>query len=178
MKKSILSLISVLGISFLIAMTSVSFAADIAKIGVVDFQKVITESDAGKALEAELKQKGEKMQDDLKQKGKEIDDLSQQLAREAMVMSSDKREEMQRELEIKKYDFQALQKKYENQLRQLQIERLKKIQDEILKVAENIGKREGYLLIVDRNSAVYYPEKIDITDQIIREYNEKRAKGD
>ena len=50
-----------------------SYGADVAKIGVVDFQKIIDKSDAGKKATIEINKRGKALADDLKKKGEEID---------------------------------------------------------------------------------------------------------
>ena len=151
-----------------------AYGADVAKIGIVDFQKVLTESEAGKKVQAEIQKKGRKMESDLKELGEEIESLNKQLQRDSMVMSKDKRQKKQRELEIKKYDFQSMQKKYQSQFREMENKLVGKLQEEIFDIAETIGKREGYLLIIEKSAAIYYPGTIDITDQVIKAYNEKQ----
>lgn len=150
-----------------------AFGADVAKIGIVDFQKVLTESKAGKAVQAEIQKKGREMESSLKELGQEIESLNKQLNRDAMVMSKEKREEKQRELEIKKYDFQSMQQKYRSKFREMENKMVEKLQKEIFDIAETIGKREGYLLIIEKTAAIYYPSTIDITDKVIKAYNEK-----
>lgn len=151
---------------------SPAFGADIAKIGIVDFQRILTESEAGKDIQAQLQKKGRSMETDIRGLGNEIEELRQQLDRESMVMSRKKREEKQRELDIKKYDFQSKQKQYQSQLRELENNLLEKLQSEIFSLAEEIGKEEGYLLIIEKSATIYYPNSIDITDKVIEEYNE------
>ena len=152
-----------------------AWAADVAKIGVIDFQKVISESEAGKKVQEEIQQKGREMETELQDLARQIEELDKQLARDAMVMSKEKRQEKQRELEIKKYDLQSMRKDYETQFRQIQSKMVGKLQDEILALAEELGRKEGYLLIIEKNAAVYYPSAIDITDEMIRKYNESNA---
>lgn len=150
-----------------------AWAADVAKIGIIDFQKVLTESEAGKAVQGKIQEKGREMEKNLRVLGQEIETLSEQMTREAMVMSKEKREEKQRELEIKKYDFQSLQKKYQMEFRELESIEVEKLQKEIFALAEKIGKKEGYLLILEKTAAIYYPTSIDMTDGLIEEYNKK-----
>ena len=76
-------------------------AADVAKIGVLNMQRVLGTSDAGKAAQAEIKTQRDKMLEDLKVKGAEIDALGKQFERESMVMSKEKREEKEREYRIR-----------------------------------------------------------------------------
>ena len=148
-----------------------AWGADIAKIGIVDFQRILTESEAGKDIQAQLQKKGREMETDIRELGTEIETLQEQLNRESMVMSRKKREEKQRELDIKKYDFQSKQKKYQSELRELESKLLEKLQTEIFSLAEEIGKEEGYLLIIEKSAAIYYPNSIDITDKLIEKYN-------
>ena len=145
-------------------------AAD-SKIGVVDFQKVLTDSETGKKIQAEMQEKGKGMEAKLMAAGKEIEGLAEQMSREAMVMSKEKREEKQRELEIKKYDFQSLQKKYQMEFRELEGIQIEKIKNEIFKMAAKIGEKEGYLLIIEKSAVIYYPKSVDITDQLIKQYD-------
>ena len=49
--------------------TNSLFAADVAKIGVIDLQKVLGTSSSGKSIQAQLKKQKEKLESNLKQKG-------------------------------------------------------------------------------------------------------------
>ena len=86
------------------------FAADVAKIGVIDLQKILETSSAGKAIQTELKKEKDKMESDLKKKGAEIENIRKRLERESMVMGKEMREEKERESRIKINDFKSLQK--------------------------------------------------------------------
>ena len=147
------------------------FAADVAKIGVIDAQKVLMESDAGKAVQAEINKVGQEMQAKLETLGKEIKDLEQKLERESMVMTKALREEKAREIRIKVNDFKAQQKQYRQELQGLEKKHLGRIRNEILAVAEEIGKEGNYLLIVENVGILYSPNSIDITDTLIKKYN-------
>ena len=153
-----------------------SLAADIAKIGVVDLQRVMETSDAGKSAQAQIKQQKEKMETDLKDKGAEIEQIRQRLEREAMVMSKESREEKEREVRIKLNDFKTLQKKYRNDLQELEKKLVTQLRDDTIALVAEIGKKEGYLLIISRVGVLYSPNTIDVTDQLIKRLNEQHAK--
>jgi outer membrane protein len=153
-----------------------SLAADVAKIGVVDLQRVMETSDAGKAAQAQIKKQKEQMEADLKKKGTEIEQISQRLEREAMVMSKESREEKEREARIKLNDFKTLQKKYRSSLQELEKKLVTELRDDTIALVDEIGKKEGYLLIITRVGVLYSPNSIDITDQLIKRLNERYAK--
>jgi outer membrane protein len=161
------------GIFFLAASVH---AADVAKIGVVNFQKVLDTSEGGKKVKEELTNQGKELEADLKKKGTAIEELKKQIEREALVMSKESREQKEREFRIRVNDFKALQKKYENQLQRAQKRLLTKVKEDVLEVVREMGKKEGFLLIIERISVMYAPNSIDITDRIIEKYNSKIAK--
>ena len=154
-----------------------AYAVDVAKIGVVDFQKILETSNAGKAGQAEIKKQGEKMESDMKKRGAEIEELNKKLEKDAMVGSKEMREEKEREAQIKIFDFKNLEKKYRAELQKLQTEIVVRIQKEVDAIVDEIGKKEGYLLVIEKREAgVYYaPASVDITDKLIQQYNAKFA---
>jgi outer membrane protein len=157
----------------IIAFALPALAADIAKIAVVDFQRVLLESAPGKAVQETIQTRGREMESDLRKKGEEIEQMTEQFNRDAMVMSRDKRDEKQREMEIRRYDFQTLQKKYQSEIRELENRMIEKLKVEIFEITEDLGQKEGYLLIIEQGAVVYSPAAIDITDKVIAAYNAK-----
>jgi len=156
---------------FFLLLCSISYSADVAKIGVVDFQKILQESSAGKVAQAEINKHGKKMELDLKKKGAEIEAMRKKLQEEMMVMNREMRLEKEREIRIRTNDLNTLQKKYMGDFRLQESRLLNRIQKEVVKIVEKIGKQEGYLLIVDKRTVVYSPGTIDITDNVIKKYN-------
>lgn len=152
------------------------FCADVAKIGVVEFQRLFENSDAGKEIKAEITVQGKKMEAELKKKGSEIEELKKRLEREALVMSKEMREEKEREFRIKVNDIKTLQKKYEVTLQGIQKKMMAGLQSDTLEIINGIGKSEGYLLIMDKRGVLYSPGTIDITDEVIKKYNAQYAK--
>ena len=159
-----------------LGMSDLCLAADVAKIGVVDLQRVMETSNAGKAAQAQIKQQKDKMETDLKDKGSEIEQIRQRLEREAMVMSKESREEKEREARIKLNDFKTLQKRYRTELQRLEKRLVSQLRDDTIALVDEIGKKEGYLLIISRVGVLYSPNTIDITDKLIKRLNEIYSK--
>lgn len=150
--------------------------ADVAKIAVVEFQRLFENSDAGKEIKAEITTQGKKMEAELKEKGVEIEEMKKRLEREALVMSKEMREEKEREFRIKINDIKTLQKKYEADLQGVQKKLMGGLQSETLEIIDQIGKSGGYLLIMDKRGVLYSPTTNDITDEVIKQYNAQYAK--
>jgi outer membrane protein len=168
--------VTAVGILFCLLSGGESPAADVAKIGVVDIQRILENSNAGKAAQSELKKQKDQMESDLKKKGSEIEELRNRLERESMVMSKETLEEKEREVRILMNDFQSLQKRYRSELQALERKLMGELQKDILELVNEIGKREGYLLIVSRIGVLYSPQSIDVTDELIKQLNLRKAK--
>jgi outer membrane protein len=153
-----------------------AMAADVAKIGVVDLQRVLETSNPGKAAQAEIKKQKEKMETDLKQKGAEIEQIRQRLERESMVMNKEAREEKEREARIKLNDFKTLQKRYRSELQALEKKLVNELHGEVFSIVADLGKKEGYLLIISKIGVLYSPTTIDVTDNLIEQLNRRYAK--
>jgi len=153
-----------------------AFSADPVKIGVVDLQKILETSNSGKAAQNELKVQRDKMQADMKQRGNEIQEIESRMQREAMVMSRETREEKEREHRIKVSDFQALQRKYQSDLQEVERKLMGKLQTEITSLVSDIAKKDGYLLVISNIGVIYSLPSVDITERLIQELNAKSGK--
>jgi len=153
-----------------------AFCADVAKIGTVNFQRIFENSTAGKSARDKIVSEGQRMEQDLKQSGEEIKALEKRLEQDTGVMSRQAREEQKWELERKIEDIKALRKKYDRRIQDLQLQLVNDVRQSVLQIIQDLGKKEGFLLIIEDISVVYSPQQLDITDQIIKMYNDQYAK--
>lgn len=142
-------------------------AEEVNRIGVVDVQRIFQSSEGGKKVEAEIRDQFNKLQEDLQQKGEEIEELRKRFEREALVMDKLVREEKQRELRIKTNDFQAMKQKYNEDLKAIEARLGNRLQKELVRLVEKIGKEQGYTVIIEKRGVLYNISAIDITDQLI-----------
>lgn len=156
-------------------MVTPCMGADVAKIGVVDIQKILLTSSAGKMAKAQINKKAREMEAKLTERKDEIDKLKETLEREALVMSKETREEREREIRIKINDIKSLKKKYEQDLKTIEGKVVKQIQSDMASIVAELGKKEGYLLVITNQVVLYSPSTIDITDQLIQLYNTELA---
>ena len=158
--------------------TCSAFAADATKIGVVSFEKIIKESSAGKVMQKDLKAKLDELQAKLQAEEQRVKDMSAALEREALVLSAEKKLERQRELRDKADDLKKMNADYTQEMKILQNKRINQIQKDVFDIANKLGKTRGYTLIIEKKVAgvIYVADKLDITDEVIKEYNSIYAK--
>lgn len=152
------------------------FCADIAKIGTVNFQKIFENSTGGQAVKGKIQAEGRRMEQELKQMGADINAMEKRLSQDSGVMDKSAREEQKWEMDRKIDEFKALKKKYDRQIQEMQMQLINEVRQDVLKLIHEYGKKEGYLLIVEDLTVVYAPQQLDITDEIIKRYNDEYRK--
>ncbi len=161
----------------LLMLTAPAYAVDVAKIGVVDLQRVIDTSNVGKRSSEEIKREGRRMEKTLAKKEAELEELKETLDQRAVVLSQEALEEKKRVLRIKTNDFKSLRKRYLERLKEMNVTLSNRIKEDVFEIVEDIGRRGGYQLVLERQigGVVYAPTAIDITDKVIEQYNAMEA---
>ena len=145
-----------------------------AKIAVIDVQKVLTTSSAGKAAYEKLK----KMQDDRMERAKGMDEelrkLDQDIATKRLSLSEDKLAEMQKQLADKRISMQRYAQDAEREIGEARDRELLVLEGKIKPVIDAIGKEMGLAVIFNKfeSGLVYASETIEITDMVVKRFNE------
>ena len=144
-----------------------------ARVAVVDVQKVLTQSAAGKAAYEKLK----KMQDDRLAKAKTMDEelrkLDQEIASKRLSLSEDKLTEMRKQLDDKKISMQRFAQDADREIGEARDRELAALQTKIEPVIDALGKEMGLALIFNKfeSGLVYAADAVDITDTVIQRFN-------
>ena len=162
-----------------LCIASAAFAQTAPKIGYVDLQRALNESDAGKKAKEEFKVQVDKSQGSLKKQKDEIDALKDQLEKKAVVMKEDERSNLEDSYRKKLRDFERSYKDSQTDLQKKDNELTGGIIKELQEIIRDYGEREGYTLILENtSSAVLYGAKnADLTDEIMRHYNSQHPAG-
>ncbi len=146
------------------------------KIGVMNVQKIVVSCDAGKAAKARF----EKKMNDLKAGFKEEEDglkkLQAEIKKKSSAWSEEKKAEKIREFKKSGREFQAKTEDARFEMKQLQDKELEPILKALEKVVKKYGKDNGYTVILDsKNGVIFFDEKIEISDLVIKKLNETMA---
>jgi len=157
---------------------STAYGGELGKIGVIDFQRILDTSRAGKESLAEIKAEGKKIEKMLKEKVDEIEKIRKSLKLKGMAMNKETKEKKENELNEKIRDFRLLERRKKIAFDELNRRLTRRINRDVFAIVQKIGKEEGYTLIIEKRvgGVVYAPDAIDITDKVIRMYDEQVAK--
>jgi len=157
--------------------SAISTAAEPLKIAVVDSRKCIEQCEAGKKISADLKEKFDRTRKDLDARRNEIIKMQEDLSNKSNLLSAEAKREKEKDLLRKEEDLRDLAQGKEIEFQKEESKAFQNISNELFEVASKIARDEGYTLILEVKSGVVYNNSdIDITDRVIKSYNEKKAK--
>ncbi len=160
------------------------------RFAVVDVQRAVAQSKAGKSARSMLEREKKRLENNLiekrtklENKVKEIRDLQLEIQQKGAIWRSEERERKDAELRDRRRDFSRsedeLKRMVQESRRDLQ-GRQRKIMSDLLKqmrdVVRVIAKEGKYSLIVDKTigGVIYVSKSVDITEQVIKLYDKKK----
>jgi outer membrane protein len=145
------------------------------KIAYVDLQKALNLSAAGKEAKEKIKTRVQGYDADVQQRQEELKKLKEDLEKQAMLLSEEARNAKERDYQQKVKEYQRFTKDIQETLQQMDADFTRKILEDLLKVAQELGKKDGYAMILEKteSSIVYADENIDITDDVIKVFDQQ-----
>ena len=153
---------------------NIVLAEDFHRVGLIDLQRCLKESKEGQKIFQILKKKKDNLQRQLDARQKELLELQKELEKQTMMLSMDAKEDKKKTIDRKTRELNYLLKDSNEEMLRAQEKEKKRIFKELGKVIEKIGSEGNYTLIMEKRAGgvLYYSESIDITDQIIKAYDQ------
>ncbi|MCM8757045.1 MAG: OmpH family outer membrane protein [Candidatus Omnitrophica bacterium] len=148
-----------------------SLALAEGKIGYVDLQKVFQNYNRAKDNERKFKQEVESQQKEINKLQDEIKKEQEDLEKKKEVLKTEERQKREERLRGMLQDFSGRWKEVNERLDRRREELEKECIDEIIKVAREYGKKQGYSLILDSRVVIYGPEASDLSEEILKILN-------
>src|SRR5947209_4127434 len=147
------------------------------RVAVIDVNKVLTTSTPGKAAYTKLKQ----LQDEKMSRAQKMDDeiraLDNDINTKKISLSEEKLADMQKQLSDKKIAMQRYAQDADREIGEARDRSLQELNGRIMPVVDQVGKEMGLAAIFNKfeSGLIYASEAIDITDMVIKRFNEVNA---
>ena len=163
MKKTILSL-ALFGLSTLATVTHA------AGYGVVSLERVVENSSYLKQQNSALQQSLKPQTTKLEQLGKELENLKQRAQQSANLSEADK-QKLSAQYQAKLKEFNTLQQSLQTKV-QADLQKMNdSFEQRIKQAAEQLRKENNLDVVLNKNSALAYDPKYDLTDKMIQKVN-------
>lgn len=137
-----------------------------AKVAIIDLDRTLQETPAGKRASDAFEKARKTKQGELDKKQKELQRMGADLDKQKAVLKPEVEAAKRADLERKFVELQELYVKLE---RELASDRAKLITDILKKaspIIEEIAQAEGVTLVIDRSAVIFADKNIDLTEKV------------
>jgi outer membrane protein len=152
-----------------------TFVFSEVKIGIINPQVVLQNSVKGKEVIEKLRTLNMSKQKKYEAMQKEIDTLEKEILSPAL--NQETRDKKTMDLQNKRIEIKRFAEDAQKDSMATQQKEFENLQRELMPIIEKIAKGAGFSLVLDLNTAgvTYFDPAIDITEQVIKAYDEQVA---
>ena len=156
------------------ALDSTSARAEGTKIGVMNIQKILLESSAGRKAKDLFEKRRNELQSKFKAEQDALVALQQEIEKKSSAWSAEKKGEKVRELQKKQRELQVKSEDAQIELKQLQDKELEPILKMLQTVVNTYGQKNGYLVILDSKAGVLFAANgVDVSEEVKKELDKR-----
>ena len=144
------------------------------RIGVVDPQKVLNETEAGKKARELLSNFMKNRQALIELEEKELRRMEEDLIKQASVLSANAKREREEQFRRRMAEYQQKANELNREVQEKQKEVLEGFRDKVEKVVAKVAQRLGLVVVIERGRGgptVYNDASLDISAMVIEEFN-------
>ena len=150
--------------------TSAAFAEDF-KIGYVDMQRALNETDDGRKAKEKLKKDFDQKQKELDEQQVQLKKDMEDLEKKRTLLPADKVREKEAELRARLEKVQQTYVRHQQTLSAAEQKETAKIFERMTGIIQQIAAAENFSMIVDKSALVFAKPHLDLTNELIRRYN-------
>ncbi|HVR30647.1 MAG TPA: OmpH family outer membrane protein [Thermoanaerobaculia bacterium] len=147
------------------------------KVAVIDVNRIMTDSQRGKAVIETIDQLQAQRAAQLKTLNDELVDLQKRLQEGRLSLAEDKLVELQAQIEDRSRAFQRAREDAERDVQKRRNDEIDKVEAAVFPIINEIGKEGGFTLIFNKfqSGLVYADEQVDITELVIQRLDSTAA---
>jgi outer membrane protein len=167
-----MSRLFLLGVLLSLAVPRAAFAEDL-KLGYVDLQRALNETEDGRKAKASLKKVFDVKQKELDEQQEDFKKSKEDLDKKRTLMNADLVRQKEQELATKFEKVQQSYLRHQKELQEKEGEVTQKIFERMQRIILKIAQAENFTMVLDKTQAgiIFAKQHLDLTNEVIRRYN-------
>lgn len=167
-----------LGVLAVLLLAGKMAAAENIRIAYVDVQRALAETEEGKLEYNKLKNYKDKLQNKISTQETNLRKMQETLEAQQSVLTKDAMQKKAQEYYAAVQELQQSYMKHQQELASKEGKVVQELAGKLEAVIAQLGKSEGYTMILNRAGVAWGPGHLDLTDKVIQMYNSKhKVKG-
>lgn len=163
-------------VGVLVLSGTVALAQERIKIGFIDIQRIIAESQAGKKAKDRFQGQVKKAEADVQKERTDLERIKNDLDKKGPLLKDEERRNLEADFQRRSVNLQRTMGDYQQDLQRKNNEMMAEILKELEVVVNELGKAEKFTLILEKTQILYSDQATDITTKVIEAYNSRVKK--
>lgn len=159
----------------LLMMAAAPLAANEARVAFVNINYIMEHSPQAEAALEALEREFSPRDAELVAERDALRQMQERLERDAEIMGSDQRAEMEREFRNRSREFKRAQDMFSEDLNARRNEELGRLQRLVQSVILELAQQERYDVVVTERNVLFASERINITDEVLEKLKEQNG---
>jgi len=146
----------------------------VVRVGVVDPQRVLNETEAGKKAKESLNAFMKNRQALIELEEKELRRMEEDLIKQASVLSANAKKEREEQFRRRMAEYQQKANELNREVQEKQKEVLEGFREKVEKVVARVAQRLGLVVVIEKGrggTTLYHDPSLDISAMVIEEFN-------
>src|SRR5262249_6737594 len=143
----------------------------------VDVQRAVQEVEEGKAARARLQTELQQKRQDLEGKRANLEKMKADYEKQAPVLSDDAKKQTQDALQKAFLEAQNDAQHMQEELQQKEQEAMGSIGKRLTQIVAEVSDKENFSFVLDKAALLYAPAASDVTNEVVRRYNDRFGTG-
>jgi outer membrane protein len=167
-------LLCLIAVSGSVALAQQENPAAATKVGVIDVQRLVLESQRGRVILDQLKNLREQKAAEGEIRQQEIQRLQGRLQDAGSTLSEEGLADLEKDLEEKIIEFRRFADDAERVLEKEQDDAFARIEREVMPIIDRVGREQGFTLLFNKyeSGLVFAADEVDITGLILELYDQ------
>ncbi|MEW6601629.1 MAG: OmpH family outer membrane protein [Nitrospirota bacterium] len=162
----------VMVVGMIVSLAVFSAGAAELKIGYVDLQRIVSQSEQGKDAMKTLDNIEKAKNSLLEEKVNQIKKLEEELTVQGGILNAEAKGKKQAEHEKLVMEYQKMRRDRDEELKKNEAEFIQQIVLNVKKLLAKISEEEGYAAILNEAGIAYIRPEADLTDRVLKMFNE------
>ena len=142
----------------------------------ININYIVNNSEAGKALNKIIENKGKKITSELNDMGKKIENKKDKIISQKNILKKEEYEKLLKSYDKEVKKFNNIRKKRNEDFNKFRINSQKKILETLNPIITAFLKKESVQILLQKEQIIFGDKKLDITEQILKIFNDKHKK--
>ena len=142
----------------------------------ININYIVNNSEAGKALNKIIENKGKKITSELNDMGKKIENKKNKMISQKNILKKEEYEKLLKSYDEEVKKFNNIRKKRNEDFNKFRINSQKKIIATLNPIITAFLKKESVQILLQKEQIIFGDNKLDITEEILKIFNDKHKK--